>query len=154
MLKVSLFLHIIAAIFWVGGMFFLTLVVAPFLRTMEEAKRREIYQIVGKKFRFWGWIAIVALVVTGPFNLYLLGVTPAMLVDPAFHSTAYGKAVLFKISFVALIVVTSAVHDFWVGPKARQSREYSWAAVILGRGNFLIALIIVVLAVFIRAGGL
>ncbi|MBI5599490.1 MAG: DUF4149 domain-containing protein [Deltaproteobacteria bacterium] len=155
MLKISLFLHIMAAIFWIGGMLFLTLVVAPFLRTFgDESKRREIYQIVGKKYRFFGWIAILILLVTGPINLYYLGVTPAMLFDPSFHSTPYGRAVLLKISFVALIVITSLVHDFYLGPKARSGGGYSWIAMIFGRGNLIIALIIAALAVFIRTGGI
>ncbi len=155
MLKVSLFLHVLAAIFWIGGMLFLTLVIAPFLRTLDDPRKKsEIYQIVGKKFRFWGWIAIAVLVVTGPINLYRLGVTPEVLMDPAFHSTPYGRAVLTKILFVALIVLSSALHDFWLGPKARNSRRFSRFAMILGRSNLFIALVIVALAVLIRVGGL
>ncbi len=152
-LKISLFLHVIAAIFWIGGMLFLTLVVAPFLKTLELEKKREIYQVVGTKYRFWGWIALVILVVTGPVNLYYLGVTPDMLFDASFYTTPYGRRVLEKIGLVVVVLVSSVLHDFWFGPGARSSQSYSRIAMILGRANLLIALAIVVLAVMMRTGG-
>ena len=151
--KFFLFLHIIAALFWVGGMLFLTLVIAPFLMTLEPPKRSEIYQVVGKKFRFWGWVAIVMLLITGPINLSYLGVTASMLFDPAFHASPYGKAVMTKIALVILIVLSSLLHDFWLGPGARTNRKYSFYAMLFGRGNLIIALLIVIFAVIMRSGG-
>jgi len=152
-LKVSLFLHVIAAIFWIGGMLFLTLVVAPFLKTLELEKKREIYQVVGTKYRFWGWIALGIMLVTGPVNLYYFGVTPDMLFDPSFYTTPYGRRVVEKIGLVIIVLISSVLHDFWFGPGARSSQTYSKIAMILGRANLLIALAIVVLAVMIRTGG-
>lgn len=153
--KVSLFLHVLAAIFWIGGMLFLSLVVAPFLKSLDDpAKKSEIYQVVGKRYRFLGWVAIVILLVTGPVNFYYIGVTPGMFFDVDFYGTPYGKTVALKLFFVGLIVVSSLVHDFWLGPKARGSAGYSRIAMIFGRGNLLLALIIVAFAVMLRAGGL
>lgn len=155
MLKFSLFFHIVAAIFWIGGMLFLTIVVAPFLKTIQDAKERSrIYQIVGKGFRFWGWVAIAILVITGPLNLYFMGMPLSNLFNPSFHSTPYGKTLAIKISFVLLIVLTSLLHDFVFGPKARNSPVYSVAAKWLGRSNLLLALIIVLFAVFLRLASL
>ncbi len=152
MLELSLFLHIVAAIFWIGGMLFLSLVIAPFLQTFDDPKKKsEVYKIVGRRFRWLSWIAVIILLVTGPVNLYYLGVTPATLANPSFYSSPYGRALLVKILFVLLVVVSSLVHDFWVGPKARTSREYGKYAMIMGRSNLIIALIIVVFAVIIRA---
>jgi len=134
-------------------MLFLTLVIAPFLRTLEPAKKSEIYQVVGAKFRFWGWVAIIMLLITGPVVLYYIGVTPSMLLDASFHASALGKAVMTKIVFVILIVLSSLLHDFWLGPGARTNRKYSFYAMLFGRGNLILAIIIVILAVIIRGGG-
>ncbi len=154
MFKVALFLHIVAAIFWIGGMLFLTLVIAPFLKSLNDPKAKsEIYQVVGKKFRFWGWVAIIILLVTGPINLYYLGVGLSTITDPAFHSTPYGKVLMTKIALVVLIVASSLLHDFYLGPKARTSPRFSKFAVIFGRSNLIIALFIVIFAVLLRAGG-
>lgn len=155
MSKLFIFLHVIAAIFWIGGMLFLSLVVAPFLQTLGDPQQKsQIYQFVGKKYRTLGWIAIITLVVTGPLILFTIwAVQPAQLLDPAFYSTGFGKAVGAKIFLVTLIVLSSLFHDFWLGPKARNSPTFSTLAKIFGRSNLIVALIIVIVAVFIRAGG-
>lgn len=146
-------MHIMAALFWVGGMLFLTLVIAPFLSTLEPAKKSEIYKIVGTKFRFYGWIAIIILIVTGPLNLYYMGVPFSSLFDPAFHGTPYGRAVMMKLGFVVLLVLSSLFHDFYLGPKARGNRKLSRYAMIFGRSNLVVAILIVIFAVFMRTGG-
>lgn len=154
MLKLSLFFHIVAALLWIGGMLFLTLIIAPFLKTIQDVKERSrIYQSVGKSFRFWGWVAISILVITGPLNLHLMGIPLSNLIDPSFYRNPYGRTLAIKISFVILIISTSLLHDFILGPKARSSSGYSRIAKWLGRSNLFIALAIVLFAVFLRLGG-
>ncbi|MDP2689196.1 MAG: DUF4149 domain-containing protein [Deltaproteobacteria bacterium] len=156
LLKLALFLHIISAIFWVGGMLFLVAVVAPYLKTLSDPKdRSKIYQVVGKQYRLWGWVAIVTLLTTGPIILYLLyGVPIDAVLSPGLHSTGFGKALAVKLALVALIVLSSLVHDFWLGPRSRSSPSFSKIARIFGRTNLIIALLIVLFAVFIRTGGM
>jgi len=155
LLNLALFLHIISAIFWIGGMLFLTLVVVPFLQGMPDPKERSrVYQTVGTKYRTFGWVAIITLITTGPFILYsLYGVAPGSIYSADFHSTGLGKAVAAKVTLVIIIVLTSLVHDFWLGPKARNSPGFTFWARVFGRSNLLIALLIVVFAVLIRSGG-
>lgn len=154
--KLALFFHIISAIFWIGGMLFLVLVIAPFLKTLNDPKEKSrIYQTVGKKYRFWGWVAIITLLVTGPVMLSAFyGIPPQKIFDPSLHSTAFGKALAIKLALVFIIVVSSLVHDFWLGPRARSSPNFSSIAKVFGRTNLIIALLIVIFAVILRAGGL
>ncbi len=154
LLKISLFFHVMAAILWIGGMLFLTLVIAPFLRSLNDRKQQSmLYQAVGTRYRFWGWVAIVTLLITGPVNLYMMGISPLLIFNPTFHGTDYGFALMMKLAFVFIIVASSLLHDFWIGPKARQSPKYSKIAKIAGRSNLIIAILIVIFAVFIRTGG-
>ena len=155
-LKLALLLHIISAIFWVGGMLFLVLVIAPYLKTLTDPKdKSKIFQVVGKQFRLWGWVAIITLLVTGPVILYMIyGIPVHKAFSASVHSTGFGKALGLKLALVILIVLSAGVHDFWIGPKARNSRTFSKVARIFGRGNMLIALLIVVFAVVMRLGGL
>ena len=52
MLKIALFLHILSAIFWIGGMLFLVAVIAPYLKTLQDPKAKsQIFQVVGKQYR-------------------------------------------------------------------------------------------------------
>lgn len=136
-------------------MLFLVLVVAPFLMTLEDLKERaRIYQVVGKTFRFWGWVAILLLLFTGFFNLHLMGFPPTSLLDPSFYTHSFGKALGIKLSLVFIIVVSSIFHDFLFGPGARENQTYGMIARWIGRFNLLIALVIVFLAVSLRLGGI
>ncbi len=155
LLKIALFFHITAAVFWIGGMLFLTLVVVPYLKTIPDpADRSRIYQVVGTKYRFYGWIAVITLLITGPIALYMLyGILPQEIFRASFHKTRFGMALAAKLGLVFIIVVSSLVHDFFLGPKAKLSPKYSMLARIFGRSNLIIAVFIVVLAVILRAGG-
>jgi uncharacterized membrane protein len=156
MIKLALFLHILSAIFWIGGMLFITLVVAPFLKTMPDPKdRSKVYQFVGKRYRRFGWVAIITLLVTGPVLLHLIyGITPGDYFSSETLSTGFGHALVIKLVLVALIVFSSFTHDFFFGPRARNSPWYSLIAKVFGRGNLIVALFIVLFAVILRAGGL
>jgi len=156
LLKFVLFLHITSAIFWVGGMLFISLVLAPFLMSLPTpAERSKVYQVVGKKYRTYGWTAIIILLITGPIILHELhGVWPHAIFTSALHGTPLGRALSIKLTFVTILVISSLVHDFWLGPKARGSKHFSTIARIFGRSNLVIAIIIVIFAVFLRAGGI
>ena len=156
LLKLALFLHVISAIFWVGGMLFLVLVIAPYLMTIQDpAAKSKIFQVVGNQFRKWGWAAIITLLVTGPVILYLLyDISPSGIFDSGLHATGFGKALAIKLTLVTLLVISSLFHDFWIGPKSRTSRNLVKWARIFGRTNLLIALFIVIFAVILRSGGM
>lgn len=155
LLKLALFLHVISAVFWVGGMLFLTVVIVPFLQSMPDPQdRSKVYQVVGKKFRLYGWVAIITLLVTGPVVLYLIyGIPVTDLFSRELHSTGFGKALAVKLSLVALLVLSSLFHDFYLGPKAKGSPRLTFWARVFGRSNLLVALLIVIFAVILRSGG-
>jgi putative copper export protein len=154
MLKITLFLHLIAALFWVGGMLFLVFIIAPFLMTIDPKERSRVYQFVGQKYRKLAWIAIAILLITGPLNLYFLGIPLSSIVDSTFLSSPYGRTLLVKLILVAIIIISSLIHDFYLGPKARSDKRYSFLARTIGRTNLFIALFIALFAVFLRLGGI
>jgi copper resistance protein D len=149
MLKITLFLHLVAAIFWIGGMLFLSLIIAPFLMTIDPNERRKVYRFVGQRYRKFAWVAIVILLITGPLNLYLMNIPFSSIISPS-----HGMAFLVKIILVAIVVIISLIHDFYIGPKARTDRRYSSYARFLGRINLFIALLVVLFAVLLRLGGI
>ncbi len=154
MLTFTLTLHIIAAILWVGGMLFLTLVIVPYLNTLDDPlKRSELFGAIGRRFRLFGWGALIVLIITGPINLHLLDIPPSNILNPKFHGTSYGWPLMMKLGFVFLIVVSSLLHDFWIGPRSRTSDKFRMWARVIGRTNLVIAIVIVVFAVILRTGG-
>ena len=101
MLKISLFLHVISAIFWIGGMLFLSLVIVPFLLALKDPQEKSaVYRKIGPKYRTLAWIAIIILLITGPINLYLLGINPVDNIHPgSFSLQATAKRSLLNLSW-------------------------------------------------------
>ena len=130
-------LHVVAAMTWIGGMLFIALVLVPVTRGLEDAAlRARLFHRTGVRFRTVGWIAIAVLVVTGLGNLWH---APALLGTTRLHA---------KLALVALTIVLSAIHDFDLGPRAGAPGadpatrvRAAWVA----RLNVLVVLVIVLL---------
>ncbi len=159
---INVTIHVLAAMLWLGGMFFLAVVGAPALRRVEPAPlRAELFRALGSRFRSVGWIAIGVLLATGVANLYFRGVLhPAVLHDPAFWATRFGTALAWKLSAVALMIVFSAVHDFFLGPRAGRVSEdraaaarYRRASAWVARVNAGLGVVLVMAAVHLARGG-
>lgn len=155
-------LHLLAALLWLGGMFFLAAVGAPVLRAVEPPElRSRLFQRLGERFRSVGWIAIVLLLLTGVGNLYLRHLLDwEILGDPAFWSSRYGVALAWKLGAVAVMLAIQAVHDFWLGPLAGRAAPGSPEAVRARRGaawlarvNAIVGIVLVLAAVRLARGG-
>ena len=160
---VNVTLHILAAMLWLGGMFFLGIVGAPVLRRVEPpALRQQLFDGLGRRFRRVGWITVGVSVVTGVINLWYRGWLhwDGVLGSAGFWRTTTGTALGAKLAFVALMLAVEAYHDFAIGPRAGQvepgsiesvrlRRQASW----LARMAALSGLGIVIAAVFLPRGG-
>ena len=62
---VGLALHILAAVIWVGGMFFAYVVLRPSAGALEPALRLPLWGRVFSRFFPWVWASIVALLASG-----------------------------------------------------------------------------------------
>ena len=150
-------IHVLAALFWLGGMFFLGVVGAPVLRAIEPpALRQQLFQELGTRFRTVGWIAIAVLVATGILNLYYRGWLhwDGVLGASAFWRTGTGHALAGKLAAVVAMITVSAVHDFFLGPAAGHAQPGSPRALALrkhaahlARANALLGIIVVIAAV-------
>jgi uncharacterized membrane protein len=154
--------HILAAIFWLGGMFFLGVVGAPALRALEPAAvRQRIFQQLGVRFRTAGWWAIAILLVTGALNLYFRGwLHWSVLGSSGFWMTRVGRALALKLLGVAAMILASSIHDFVLGPRAGRATPGSPHAISLrthaahlARLNALLGIAVVVAAVILARGG-
>jgi uncharacterized membrane protein len=150
--------HILAAMFWLGGMFFLGLVGAPTLRVVEPAAlRQRLFHQLGSRFRTAGWWAIAILLVTGTLNLYFRGwLTRDVIGSAAFWMTPTGHALSLKLLAVTAMLVVSSIHDFVLGPRAGRATPGSPAAIALrtraarlARLNALLGVVVVVAAVML-----
>lgn len=162
-LYASVLLHVLAALLWLGGMFFLGVVGAPVLRGVEPPElRQRLFHLLGERFRGVGWAAIAVLVATGLTNLWARGLLrwEGVLGDAAFWATPFGRALALKLLAVTTMLVVSAVHDFALGPAAGRAAAGTPEALalrrraaLLARWNALLGLVVVGAAVFLARGG-
>ncbi|HET7322030.1 MAG TPA: DUF4149 domain-containing protein [Longimicrobiaceae bacterium] len=156
-------IHVLAAMLWLGGMFFLALVGAPVLRQVEPpALRAKLFSELGLRFRTAGWGTIAVLVVTGVFNLHYRGLLSAAVWSwgsPFWH-TPMGHALAWKLLSVAAMIAVSGVHDLIQGPAAGrmqpgspESQKARRRAMLLARLNAILGVVIVIAAVHLARGG-
>lgn len=156
-------IHVLAAMLWLGGMFFLGVVGAPVLRAVEPpALRQRLFQALGTRARDIGWWAIAVLLVTGVANLHYRGWLhwDGVFASAAFWRSASGHALALKLAAVTAMLVVSMTHDFVIGPMAGRASPGSSAALVLrrraallARANALIGVVVVIAAVRLARGG-
>ncbi|MBS0184135.1 MAG: CopD family protein [Nitrospira sp.] len=104
-------LHILAAVTWIGGMIFLSLVLAPLVRGRKAAPEfMALFRSAALRFRPIVWVAIGILLVTGPMLLSLRGVH---VTSPA----SWPGIVTVKLMLVALLLLLTLLHDLVFGPQ-------------------------------------
>jgi uncharacterized membrane protein len=67
---VGLAFHILAAVIWVGGMFFAYVALRPSAGALEPALRLPLWHRVFGRFFPWVWASIVALLASGYFMVF------------------------------------------------------------------------------------
>lgn len=152
---ISVSLHVLAAMTWLGGMLFLGLVGAPALRKVEPPQLRQaLFRDLGMRFRGVGWAAIAILVVTGILNLHFRGWLSSAVGSSGFWSTTAGRSLAVKLAAVATMIAISGFHDFVHGPRASRHAPGTPEAIaarrtamILARINAMVGVLVVLAAV-------
>jgi uncharacterized membrane protein len=152
-----------AAIVWVGGTIFLVVVVVPAIRRPEFGGiASALIRFTALRFRWVGWVCLCIFVLTGVLNLLARGIGLRELRETIFWQGSFGRTLAIKLILVAVILLISAFHDFFLGPRAAAAWEADPAsaetlrlrrqAVQLGRLNLLLALMVIVLGVMLVRG--
>jgi len=159
----AVWLHLLALAVWLGGMLFLALVLVPATRRPEQRLLAPaLFHQVATRFRWVGWACLALFIVTGLIMLGYRGYGLADAFNGRLWQGAFGHTLALKLTLVAVILAISAVHDFWLGPRAvaqwqrdptgpagqRLRRQASW----IGRITLLLALVVSVLGVLLVRG--
>lgn len=163
MYHLSVFIHIISAIFWIGGMLFTAGVLVPASRhELLKDKKGAFFTLIGKKFSRISWVLFIILIVTGITNLLMSGYSSDVLLTASFWTDIFQGNLFIKLLLFAAVLIISGIHDFYAGPKAaelmdkqhdqpqtkRMRKFSSW----LGRLNLLLGLIILYYAMRLLRG--
>ena len=157
-----MWLHLLAAIVWIGGLAFISMVLAPTLRDPAlRAQAVPLLRAAGRKFMRIGYASLLVLTVTGVANLFFKAGGSFGPVE-AWWPTTYGRLLAAKLVLVALVIALSLYHDFAVGPAATRAMQAEPGspsalalrrrAALLGRANALLSLVIMTLALLLVRG--
>lgn len=159
----SVWVHILAAMVWIGGASFIALVLVPAVRRPENAHNAPaLLRACAMRFRTVGWASLVILVVTGCLILGLRGFTFEDCFTGRVFIGPFGRTLAIKLILIAAIFAISGLHDFYLGPNAakvildnpgsgeaaKARKRASW----MGRIVLLLGLAVVAMAVQLVRG--
>ena len=113
-----LFLHLLGACIWVGGLVAIALVAIASGRALEQPARTELFRVVGARFLVVAGVAVALLVISGNLLLEDRFGGWANLGDIPGGSDIYWKTALF-LGVLAL----AALHALILGPRIRTLRS-------------------------------
>lgn len=104
-------LHLLAAISWIGGTIFLSVVLVPVLKHEPFASQKALlFRTIAMRFRVVVWGAIAVLLLTGPLLLHQRGIPIA---DPS----GWPMVLVVKLGLVAILLLLTLTHDLIIGPR-------------------------------------
>jgi uncharacterized membrane protein len=163
MYYLSLYIHILSAIFWIGGMLFTVAVLVPISRHKIIAENRgTFFKIMGEKFSRISWILFLILIISGITNLTTRGFDWRLLFTAHFWQTGFGYYLGIKLIIFSFVLMISGLHDFYLGPKAAllmdtepdtlRTKTFRKLTSWVGRLNLLFGLLILYYAIRVVRG--
>lgn len=115
-------LHVLAAVAWIGGTIFLSLVLAPLVRSRKAAPEfLALFRLAARRFRVVVWSAIALLLTTGPVLLHQRGLS-------VLAPTEWPYVLRVKLGLVAVLLFLTVAHDLLLGPAVRRISAISVGA--------------------------
>ncbi|MDH4186321.1 MAG: hypothetical protein OEV08_04935 [Nitrospira sp.] len=109
-LSLLIWFHLVAAVIWVGGTVFLSVILVPVLKREPFAAQKSLlFRAVARRFRSVVWSAITILLLTGPLLLHQRGIA---ISEPS----GWPTIVTVKLGLVVTLLGMTLVHDLILGP--------------------------------------
>ena len=111
------YIHLMAAAFWVGGLFGLALILPVVFSHSPEGNVRPVILAVLPRFSLVAGLSVGALIVTGLYSAWAhVTVIPALVVP-------YGQVLVVKTALVGVLLVFGATNLLWLIPAIRANRK-------------------------------
>ena len=120
--RLVVWLHLLGAVVWIGGMIYLAAVMAPLARREGSPERgADLLHRATRGFRWLAWPAVTLLVLTGIANLALRGGLGPSLATVDFWASPYGTTLAIKLLLVLILIELALWADFRIGPRAARA---------------------------------
>ncbi|MDG7008665.1 MAG: CopD family protein [Nitrososphaerota archaeon] len=152
---VVLWVHLLSAVLFVGGSFFMWLVVVPasHLIARDESERTQLVGKIAKQFGRVTSVILIVLVLSGVYNVsWYLPSFGALFSYP-------GTILLAKVILVVALILLIYLHNTYFGRKivqfAREGKLEQLKAIrkksrVVSMANLLLMLVILLLAVMLQ----
>ena len=115
-----LWLHVIAAVTWVGGNLVLAMVIVPhFRQSLPPVQRIKILMQIGKRFEPVVWGCVGVLFFTGIINIF----TAVDITSSTPISNAFMRTLLIKILLFFLLIILTVLHSMVFAPRLAAAIE-------------------------------
>jgi uncharacterized membrane protein len=119
MYQLNVWIHIVMATVWTGGLIYTAAVVIPFAVSKQGDERQQIIRGLARRFRRIGWGSIFVLVITGLVNIYYRLVTVNVASSDGIAAVAGGiraenpffQWLMVKLLLVVLMIGLMLFHD-------------------------------------------
>jgi uncharacterized membrane protein len=113
-------IHVIAAVTWVGGNLILAMVIVPhFRQSLPPVERIKLLVQIGKRFEPVVWMCIVVLFLTGIVNIFF----SVDITSPSPISDAFMRTLLIKIGLFFVLVILTVLHSMAFAPRLAAAIE-------------------------------
>ena len=154
-LYLIVWIHLVAAITFIGGLVYVHLILRPviFQSQEPESHTREVLRRTGLRFRTVTWMSLITLILTGAFNMLSEG-------GSARIETEWGVILMLKLFLFAIVFGLVLVHDFVLDPYASTAQPASPSSAMSGedrraayvqQGILVLTLIILLVATYLSA---
>ena len=115
-------IHVIAAVVWIGGNLILAMVIVPhFRQNLPPVQRIQILTLIGKRFEPIVWLCVLILVFTGIVNIFN-SVDLSATNEPLFVGT-FMRTLGIKLLLFFILLILTGLHSIFYGPKLSKAIE-------------------------------
>jgi uncharacterized membrane protein len=143
-MTIALFLHVIADVIWVGGMFLAYMAVRPAaVEVLEPPQRLKLWTGIFRRFFPWVWASVIVILLTGFMMMGRLAAVPVYIIVMALIGVVM-SAIFMHIYFAPFGRLKRAVaaEDWKAGCAAlNQIRILVGTNLVLGLVNIAVAVL-------------
>ena len=141
---ITLWLHYLATIMWIGGMAFNILVLRPSMAAIDQNQRTTLGTKVLKRFIIFAWLSITVLILTG------IPIAFSRVAFEDFLSTTYGIVLLSKHFVTLIMIFIVAWVSFVLSTKLAPFAPKSNTILILVKTNLSLGILVLLLTAILR----
>ena len=141
---ITLWLHYLATVMWIGGMAFNILVLRPSMMILDQNQHPILGNKVLKRFIIFAWLSIAVLVLTG------ISITYNRIAFEDILSTTYGIVLLSKHIVTLIMVLIVAWVIFVLSEKLSPFATKNETILLLVKTNLSLGVLILLLTSALR----